>query len=56
VQLVEEALTQLERAHLLEGRIGLTGGQKIALVGALALLVPVVESLVAPTPAMAYSW
>ena len=54
--LVVTALNQLERAHLLQDAAGLTAGQKVALAGAVALLVPVVHTLIAPSPAAAYSW
>jgi Coenzyme PQQ synthesis protein D (PqqD) len=55
-RLVEDALGELERAHLITGPTGISTRQKVALAGALALLIPVVESLVAPTPAAAFSW
>lgn len=55
-RLVEDALAELEQVHLMTGRFGFSTRQKVAVAGALALLVPVVESLVAPTPASAYSW
>lgn len=50
------ALNQLEEANLLQAPVGLSAGQIAALAGAAALLVPVVRTLVAPTPAAAYSW
>jgi hypothetical protein len=53
--LVSLALTRLSEANLLQG--GMSGMQKGLLVGAgLALLVPVVETLRAPTPASAFSF
>jgi hypothetical protein len=53
---VELALARLSEAGLLADR-GMSGMQKGLLVGAgLALLVPVVESLRAPTPAAAFSF
>jgi hypothetical protein len=54
--LVDLATAHLEQAGLLEER-GMSGMQKGLLVGAgLALLVPVVETLRAPTPTSAFSF
>ena len=52
---VDEALARLEDAKLLEGRAGLSRGQKVMLVGAAALMLPIVDTLTAPTAAASVS-
>ena len=64
-EIVGLALNQLERAHLLQKRVKQPGGgeqisrrqvmQRLGRVGALALLLPAVTSIISPTPAMAVS-
>ena len=64
-ELVWLALNRLEKEHLLQGQLArpeaamqVTRRQmlrKAALVGGATLLLPVVQSMVAPTPAMALS-
>lgn len=64
-EMVRLALGRMEKEHLLQGRLDQpeTAGQitrrqalrKAALVGGAALLLPVIQSMAAPTPAMAMS-
>ena len=64
-EMVWLALDRLEKGHLLQEKLVRPGAQgqvtrrqmlrKAALVGGAALLLPVVQSMVAPTPAMAMS-
>jgi hypothetical protein len=59
------ALDRLEKAHLLQGGLARPAGagpvtrrdvlRKAALIGGMSVLIPVVQSMVAPTPAMAAS-
>jgi len=63
--LVLLALDRLEKGHLLTGPLELPADagrvtrraalRKLALVGGMTLLIPVVQNMVAPTPAMAMS-